>query len=68
MTLDPFGDEAKRSELARRLTTIPGVKIPGDSLARRPAFDISLLTAAGAIDKFLGAYDWVLSEYDSASQ
>ena len=41
-----FQDEEKRRELARRLNEIPGIDIPGDAIARRPAFDALALADA----------------------
>ena len=61
MTIPPFAEEPKRKELAQRLSMI-GVSIPDEALTRRPTFSLSLLLAPGHFDKFVGAFDWVLSE------
>ena len=62
MNLQPFSTIEKRQELADRLMTIPGVSISGDSLTKRPSFKLGLLMQPGALDKFLEAFDWMLTE------
>jgi hypothetical protein len=62
MSLSPFSDAEKRKELARRLCEIQGVSIPEAALTRRPSFKLSVLTGAGSLERFLAAFDWVLSE------
>jgi hypothetical protein len=61
MKVAPFADEAKRKELAGRLTAI-GLAIPEDALTKRPSFGLSLLIEPAALAKFLDAFDWALSE------
>jgi hypothetical protein len=67
MKRPPFADEANRKELAQRLSTI-GVSITDEALTRRPAFGLSVLLTPGVVDKFLGAFDWVLSEIKKLDQ
>jgi hypothetical protein len=64
MKRPPFAEEAKRKELAQRLSTI-GVSIPEEALTRRPTFDLHLLLTPRSFDEFLGVFDWVLSEIKS---
>ncbi len=61
MKAKPFGDEAKRKELAARLSAI-GLPVPEEALARRPSFGLSLLKEPPALANFLHAFDWALSE------
>jgi hypothetical protein len=58
----PFADEAKRKELAQRLAAIEGVSIPEFALSKRPSFKLGILTDSGNLEKFLAAFDWMLSE------
>lgn len=57
-----FDDEEKRRELALRLSAIEGVTIADSALKKRPSFRLSLLSGSSGMDKFLGAFDWMLSE------
>ena len=61
MRRPPFAEEGKRKELANRLSAI-GVSIPDEALKKRPTFGLRLLLEPGHLDKFLEAFDWVLSE------
>ena len=62
MKRPPFGKESERRELARRLSEIHGMSIPEAALNKRPSFKLSLLTGSGSLEKFLAAFDWVLTE------
>ena len=62
MNMRPFSEAEKRRELASRLAAIPGVSVPESSFNKRPSFKLGLLVRPGALDKFLAAFDWVLSE------
>ena len=53
----PFADEAKRKELAQRLTAIEGVAIPETALNKRPSFRLGILTGSGNLETFLAAFD-----------
>jgi hypothetical protein len=61
MKIPPFAEEGKRKELVHRLSAI-GVSIPDEALKRRPTFGLSLLLTPGHVEKFVEAFDWVLSE------
>jgi hypothetical protein len=61
MKTPPFADEGKRKELAQRLSAI-GLSIPEEALKKRPTFGLSLLLEPGHLDKFVGAFYWMLSE------
>jgi hypothetical protein len=61
MKRPPFAEEAKRNELALRLSAI-GISIPEEALRKRPSFGLSSLLEPGRLDKFVGVFDWVLSE------
>jgi hypothetical protein len=62
MRRPPFSEAEKRKELAHRLTEIQGISISEIALNRRPSFKLSVLTLSGSLEKFLAAFDWVLSE------
>ena len=61
MKRPPFAEEAKRKELAERLSAI-GVSIPAEALKRRPTFGLDVLLTPSHFDEFVGVFDWVLSE------
>jgi hypothetical protein len=69
----PFDKEDEREKLAHRLSNV-GVTIPKDALRKRPTFPLKLLIEPGSLDKFLSAFDWMLSEikevesYDDAHE
>ena len=58
----PFDETEKRKELAERLSAIEGVSIPETTLDRRPSFKLGLITELVNLEKFLAAFDWMLSE------
>ena len=58
----PFSDESMRSELLRRLNSIPGVDIQEDKLSGKPKFPISVLTDKGAMDLFKQTFEWAITE------
>ena len=62
MRQPPFSATEERKALADRLSAIRGVSIPEEALSKRPSFGLGLLTGAGRLEKFLEAFDWVLSE------
>jgi hypothetical protein len=62
MKYPPFNEDRMRMDLARRLSAIDRVSIPEDALKRRPSFKLSLLVQPGALEQFLGVFDWMLSE------
>ena len=61
MKKPPFAEEGKRKELAQRLSAM-GLSIPEETLKKRPTFGLSLLLEPGRLDKFLEAFDWMLTE------
>jgi hypothetical protein len=61
----PFDNEHEREELAQRVSAV-GITIPKDALRKRPSLPLKLLHEPGAIDKFLAAFDWMLSEIRKA--
>jgi hypothetical protein len=67
MRAPPFADEAKRKELAERLSAIE-LSIPDEALKRRPNFGLSLLKDPHSRAKFLEAFDWAMSEIKNAEQ
>jgi hypothetical protein len=56
----PFDGETVRLELLRLLNEIPGVSIPQEKIAKRPTLDLGLLKGEAAMERFLGALDWVV--------
>ena len=61
-----FADEQKRREFARRLNDIPGVEIPADAVARRPAFDVAALAEPVRLAAFFEVMNWCVSEIATA--
>ncbi len=55
------GDDQRR-EVALRLSAIEGVTIPEAALNKRPSFKLGVLSGSGNLEKFLAAFDWMLSE------
>jgi hypothetical protein len=66
MRRPPFDETEKRRELADRLSAIEGVSIPETTLNRRPSFKLGLITELVNLEKFLAAFDWMLSEIRAA--
>jgi hypothetical protein len=62
MRRSPFSAVERRRDLADRLTMIEGVSIPDAALDKRPSFRLGVLTEPGRLEKFLGVFDWVLTE------
>jgi hypothetical protein len=62
----PAFAEEKRRELARRLDEIPGVEIPADAVARRPAFDVAALADPVRLAAFFEVMNWCVSEIANA--
>jgi hypothetical protein len=58
----PFDDEARRSELLRRLNEIPDIALPEDSITRRPSIPLSALQDEPVLEQFLAVLDWVVQE------
>jgi hypothetical protein len=58
----PFSEEGKRRELLSKLNQIPGIRLPADSITRRPSFVLSALTEAASLDQFLTVLDWFVEQ------
>jgi hypothetical protein len=68
MKIRPLDREPERKELAGRLSAIDGLSIPQDALKGRPAFGLGLLVQPTAMETFLSAFDWMLSEIKRAEK
>jgi hypothetical protein len=55
----PFDAESKRQELREKLNAIPGISIPESGIEKHPNVPLQVLTAPGALDKFLEVLEWV---------
>lgn len=65
----PFDKREKLTELARRLSDIPGVSLQDDAADRlRPTLAYSKLTNEPAMQHFLSVLTWVVTEIKSASR
>jgi hypothetical protein len=62
MDKPPFGEEAKREELLRRLNMIQGINIPADKITKRPSIQLSLMKDDVIMKQFLETLDWVVEE------
>jgi hypothetical protein len=58
----PFADEGKRADLLRRLNEIPGIRLPADSITRRPSISLEALQDDTILTRFLAVFDWVSEE------
>lgn len=57
-----FASEAQREALRSRLNSVPGVEIPHDRIAKRPAFPLAALTNKSALARFLEVMDWMVDQ------
>jgi hypothetical protein len=64
----PFDDEAKRSDLLRKLNDIPGVNLPPDSIGRYPTFSMSALVDEAALRQFFLTVEWTIEQVRSAKR
>ena len=62
----PFEEEAKRSELLKRLNSIPGIQLPLDVLNRHFSARIELFVLKNEIIQFLKTLDWALEQMRAA--
>jgi hypothetical protein len=62
MRRPPFCEAEKRKALADRLSAIEGVSIPETALNRRPSIKLGILTKPVKLERFLAAFDRVVSE------
>jgi hypothetical protein len=62
MNNSPFDDEAKRRELAERISEVSGEPISHDRLSKRPSITLASLLKPGCCDRFLDTFTWALDE------
>ncbi len=62
MTNLPFDSEAKRQELAHRLSQIDGISIPQSALTKRPSIPLAQLVKGDFLTRFIDCFDWALRE------
>lgn len=58
----PFREEAKRSELWRRLNQIPGVAVPQERMTGYPSVLLHTLMQEASLKAFLETLSWVVEE------
>jgi hypothetical protein len=58
----PFTDETKCLRIIEQLNEVPGIVIPENAIARRPAFSLSTLKDPTALNQFLHILDWIVEE------
>lgn len=63
----PFDYEQKRMEFLSRLNQIPGIRLPADSITRRPAFHLAVLNEEAGLTGFFRTMEWVVDEIHSIS-
>lgn len=64
----PFDQRQRRVELQQKLNAIPGVRISDDSLEKRAAIPLEVLTDGSALDTFLAAMDWSFEQVKAAGR
>lgn len=57
-----FNLPSKRVELLEKLNAIDGIKLPTDSLQRRPKFALAVLGREATLHQFLTVWDWFIPE------
>lgn len=62
-TYPQFADREMRLEFLRKLTSIEGVQISEDSIARRPSFSIGVLSNEENLARFIDAVEWTIRVY-----
>ncbi|MHC1763618.1 MAG: hypothetical protein AB9869_04825 [Verrucomicrobiia bacterium] len=62
----PFNSEDKRKELLSRLNAIEGVRLPADSITRRPGIPFSALNKTERLERFLETLQWYIEEVRKA--
>jgi hypothetical protein len=60
--LSQLNNEAKRRELANRLSQIEGISIPPSALTKRPSIPLGQLANEDSLSRFIGCFDWALGE------
>jgi hypothetical protein len=58
----PFDDRKNRLVWLQRINEIPNVSLSDDALERRPNFPLLALASEDAMNRFLSAMDWFVSE------
>jgi hypothetical protein len=58
----PFDREERRGELMRLLNQIPGVKLPANTINRRPSIPLAAFKEAPALDRLLQVLDWFVEQ------
>ena len=58
----PFDNDAKRQELANRLSQIDGISIPPSALTKRPSIPLDQLVKDDSLTRFIDCFDWSLQE------
>lgn len=54
----PFDDLHLRQQFRDRLNVIEGIELPGDSLDKRPSFDLAILGRPEVLDELISAMAW----------
>lgn len=57
-----FEEDERRMEFIRRINEIPGVTVPTDAIARRPSFQMSVLSSDESVSRFLAVMEWAIAE------
>jgi hypothetical protein len=61
----PFDADSKRQQLRGKLNAVPGISLPVEAIEKRPNVPLQVLTAPGALARFLEVLDWVVDEVRS---
>jgi len=67
MNRPPFTDRALRLELAKRLSEVPGVSIPEESVGRFPSIPLIVLREADIRGRFIEVLDWAVERIRSTN-
>jgi hypothetical protein len=62
----PFADESMRRGLLERFNAIPGVRLPADSITRRPSISLSTFSDPAALQALLDTLAWYRDQVLSA--
>ncbi len=52
-----YNEKSNRLDLLRKLNKIPGIKLPEDSINRRPSFNLNSLLSPSNLETFLSVWD-----------
>jgi len=64
----PFTDAAMLEQLRQRLNAIPGVEIPQERVAKRPAFSWKLFEDKPELDQLISVLEWIVSALTAAQK